>query len=122
MLILELVSFGIIVFAGLVIFFASGWFTGTDEFGGVNTRDSERLKIIKQKAIVSSWILLVMVFFLSSVFEFLQLNNGGWNLFGSIKPELLYLLVAVISYFVYYWMYKRRLSSSTSLQGNTDRS
>ncbi|PBB06278.1 hypothetical protein CKW00_04410 [Salimicrobium humidisoli] len=109
---MELVSFGIIVFAGLVIFFTSGWFTGTDEFGGVNTKDSERLKIIKQKAIVSSWILLVMVFFLSSVFEFLQLNNRGWSLFGSVKPELLYLLVAVVSYFVYYWMYKRRITNS----------
>lgn len=95
---------------GLIIFFIIGRFTGTEEYGGINTKDDERSRFIKQKAIVSSWVLLLMLLFVSFVFDFFNLNQRGIKQME--YPELLYLLVLVVSYFVYYWIYSRRLSSN----------
>jgi hypothetical protein len=97
---------------GLIIFFIIGWATGTDEYGGVKTKDDERSQLIKQKAIVSSWLLLLMFFIINFVFDFFNLNDERLSLVPFVYPELLYLLIAVISYFVYYWIYSRRMSSN----------
>ncbi len=96
---------------GLIIFFIIGWVTGTNEYGGVETKDDERSQLIKQKAIVSSWLLLLMFLIISFVFDFFNLNDERLALVPFVYPELLYLLIAVISYFVYYWIYSRRMSS-----------
>ena len=79
---------------GLIIFFIIGWVTGTDEYGGVKTKDDERSQLIK------------------FVFELFKLNDERLALIPFVYPELLYLLIAVISYFVYYWIYSRRMSSN----------
>lgn len=96
---------------GLIIFFIIGWVTGTNEYGGVETKDDERSQLIKQKAIVSSWLLLLMFLIISFVFDFFNLHDERLELVPFVYPELLYLLIAVISYFVYYWIYSRRMSS-----------
>jgi len=95
--------------AGLILFFIVGWTTGNKEYGGVETKDDERSQLIKQKAIVSSWILLLMFLFINFIFSFLKLNRviPNWE-----YPELFYLLLLVGSYFVYFWIYNRRLSSN----------
>ena len=96
---------------GLVIFFIIGWVTGTDEYGGVKTKDDERSQLIKQKAIVSSWLLLLGFFVINVIFHFFHLNDERLALVQFKYPELLYLLIAMLSYFVYYWMYSRRMSA-----------
>lgn len=94
----------------LIIFFIIGWITGTDEYGGVKTKDDERSQFIKQKAIVSSWLLLLMFFIINFVFNFFNLNDERIE---QLKyPGLFYLLIAIISYFVYYWIYSRRMSGN----------
>ncbi|WP_229194004.1 hypothetical protein [Bacillus cereus] len=95
---------------GLIIFFIIGWVTGTDEYGGVKTKDDERSQLIKQKAIVSSWLLLLGFFVINFIFDFFHLNDERLALVQFKYPELLYLLIAILSYFVYYWMYSRRMS------------
>lgn len=105
-----LVKWFIPFLVGLAIFFIIGWLTGSEEYGGAVTKDDERVQLIKQKAIVSSWLLLIGFFIINIVFEFLNLNDERLALVPFKYPELLYLLVALVSYFVYYWMYNRRMS------------
>lgn len=95
---------------GLSMFFISGWVSGTDEYGGVKTKGDERSKLIKQKAIVSSWLLLLGFLFINFISNLLNLYDERLALVPFKYPELLYLLIAVLSYFVYYWMYSRRMS------------
>lgn len=105
-----LVRWVISLLVGLIIFFIIGWSTGTEEHGGVNTKDDERSRFIKQKAIVSSWVLLLMLLFVNFVFDFFNINQRGITQME--YPELLYLLVLVFSYFIYYWIYNSRLSGN----------
>lgn len=96
---------------GVLIYFIFGWVTGTEEYGGVNTKDDERSQLIKHKAIVSSWLLLLLFFIVNFTFDFFNLNNGRLAQVEFAYPSLFYLLVAVVSYFVYYWIYSLRMSS-----------
>ncbi|TFJ93129.1 hypothetical protein [Lentibacillus salicampi] len=97
---------------GIAIFFIIGWFTGSDEYGGIKTKDDERSQFIKQKAIVSSWILLLVFFVINFIFDLFDLNNEHLAMIQFQYPELFYLLFSVGSYFVYYWIYNRRMSSN----------
>lgn len=97
---------------GIIAFFIIGWVTGTNEYGGVKTKDDERSKVIKQKAIISSWLLLLLFFMVNVVFDLFDLRDERLALVPFVYPELLYLLIAIISYFVYYWIYSRRMRSS----------
>lgn len=112
MITLDLIRAVVPLLVGLIIFIIIGWVTGTDEYGGVKTKDDERSQLIKQKAIVSSWLLLLMFFVINFVFDLFNLNDERLALILFVYPELLYLLIAVISYFVYYWIYSRRMSSN----------
>ena len=104
-----LISAVVPLLVGLVMFFIIGWTTGNKEYGGVETQDDERSQLIKQKAIVSSWVLLLAFLFINFVFDFFNLYKVDSKL---IYPELFYLLLLVGSYFVYYWIYSRQLSSN----------
>lgn len=95
--------------AGLIMFFIIGWTTGNKDYGGVETKDDERSQLIKQKAIVSSWILVLLFLFINFIFDFFNLNRSVSNF---KYPELFYLILLVGSYFVYYWIYKRKMSSN----------
>ena len=53
-----------------------------------------------------------MFFVINFVFDLFNLNDERLALVPFVYPELLYLLIAVISYFVYYWIYSRRMSSN----------
>ena len=98
---------------GLVIFLIIGWISGNgEEYGGVKTNDDERSQLIKQKAIVSSWLLLLVFFIINFVFDLFDLNDGRLAMIQFKYPELFYLLFSVGSYFVYYWVYNRRMSSN----------
>ncbi len=89
-----------------------GWFTGNEEYGGVNKNDDERSQLIKQKAIVGSWTFLLIVFVVNIIFNFLDLRKGPIKNAPFNHPELFYLLLLVCSYFVYYWIYSRRMSEN----------
>lgn len=91
------------------MFFIIGWATGNEEYGGVGSKADERSQLIKQKAIVSSWVLLLGFLFVNFIFDFFNLNRVELEL---KYPELFYLLLVVGSYFIYCWFYNRRLSSN----------
>ena len=89
---------------GLAIFLIVGWFTGTKEYGGAETKDDERSQLIKQKSIVSSWIFLLIILIGNVVYDFVGSGPLRFN-----HLSLAYLLLLIISYFVYFWYYSRRM-------------
>lgn len=105
-----LVKWVIGLLVSLIIFFIIGWFTGTEEYGGVNTKDDERSRFIKQKAIISSWVFLLLLLSVNFVYDFFNINQQGIKQME--YPELFYLFVLVFSYLFYYWIYNRRLSGN----------
>lgn len=94
---------------GIILFWVIGWLTGDKDY---DAKDDERSEFIKQKAIVRSWVLLIMFFIINFVFDFFNLTDERLALVPFVYPELFYLLIAIISYFVYYWIYSKRMSSS----------
>ncbi|SMH28884.1 hypothetical protein SAMN04488700_0996 [Carnobacterium iners] len=107
MLIRWIVTFAV----GLIMFFVIGWLTGNNEYGVTSKKDDERSQLIKHKAIVSSWLLLIMFFIINFVFNFFNLNDERLAMVEFNYPELFYLLIAIVSYFIYYWIYSRKMSS-----------
>lgn len=99
---------------GLIAFFIPALFTGNKEYGGVDTKDDERSRLIKHKAIAGSWIFMLILFIFSTTFDFFNLNDGPLAnfQFASDHPSLFYLILLIASYFVYYLIYSRRLSSN----------
>lgn len=103
-----LTSYLVIVLLAIILFFIIGWFTGNDEYGA-GSKDDERSQFIKRKAIVSSWILLSGFLFVNFVFDYFNLHRVETK---QDYPELFYLVLLVVSYFVYYWIYNRRFSTN----------
>ncbi|HLR72243.1 MAG TPA: hypothetical protein VK085_12550 [Pseudogracilibacillus sp.] len=95
--------------AGSIIFFIVGWITGDEAYGGVKTKDDERSQFIKQKAIVSSWVLLLMFLLINFVFGLFKIKRVTPNM---AYPELFYLLLFLGGYFVYYWIDNKRWSGN----------
>lgn len=97
------------IFVGLILVYSVSWFTGDKNYSGVETGDDERSQLIKMKSIVGSWVFLLVILLIRFVIDLFNLNQST----TTIKfPELLYLILLVSSYFVYYWVYSRRLSSN----------
>ena len=105
MLIRWIVAFAV----GLILFFVIGRLTGDNDYGVTSKKDDERSQFIKHKAIVSSWLLLIIFFIINFVFNFFNLNNERLAMVGSNYPELFYLLIAIASYYIYYWIYSRKM-------------
>lgn len=95
------------ILVGFLLFWVIGFLTGEKEYG---SRDDERSKYMKQKAIVRSWLLLIVFLFINFVFDVFQLKDERLVFLTFKYPELLYLLIAIVSYFVYYWIYIHRMS------------
>lgn len=106
MLIRWIVAFAV----GLIMFFVIGRLTGDSDHGVTSKKDDERSQLIKHKAIVSSWLLLIIFFIINFVFNFFNLNNENLAMVGFNYPELFYLLIAIVSYYIYYWIYSRKMS------------
>lgn len=104
---MEIIQLAIAMSGGFIVFLIVGWFTGNKEYGGVETNDDERAQLIKQKSIVNSWILLLIMLIFNVIHDFI----GSGSLTFKHLP-LFYLFLLVGSYFVYYWIYSRRLSGN----------
>ena len=96
---------------GVIMFFINGWLTGNNEYGITSKKNDERSQLIKHKAIVSSWLLLMMFFIIDFIFNFSNLDNNRLAMVEFNYPELFYLLIAIVIYFIYYWIYSRKMSS-----------
>lgn len=93
---------------GGVAFFIPAWFTGNAEHGGIESKDDERAQFIKSKAITGSWIFMLIFFIFMSISGFFGLSINIPFVYE--HQSLFYLTLLIISYFVYYLIYSRRLS------------
>lgn len=98
----------ILIVISLMLFLILGKVTGSDEHG-YKTDDDERKKHIKQQAIVSSWIILLVFFVVNFAIDFFDFSDIRLNDVPMVYPELLYLLIAIISYCIFYVMHRKRL-------------
>lgn len=96
-------------FVSLILFVLIGWMTGDKAYGA---KDDERAYNIKQKSIVGSWLLLLILFVVNFIFNFFNLRPEQLNARPLPYPELFYLTIAIIGYLVYYWIYSKKMSSS----------
>ena len=106
-----IIRYIILVLVGICLFFIIGWLTGSKEYGGAKTRDDERSQYIKQKAIVNSWIFTIIFLIINFAFDVLNLRKEPLFDETVVYPELFYVLIAITVYFVYYWKYRKRMSS-----------
>ncbi|MFD3446691.1 hypothetical protein ACFDTO_19015 [Microbacteriaceae bacterium 4G12] len=93
-----------------IFFVAVGWFTGSKEYIFA-PNDDERKRSIKQKAIIQSWITVLLFLFSNLVMDLFQLRDARLNEIPLKYPELSYLIVAVVSYFIFYIINSRRMSA-----------
>lgn len=98
----------ILIVISLMLFLILGKVTGSDEHG-YKTDDDEQKKHIKQQAIVSSWIILLVFFVVNFAIDFFDFSDIRLNDVPMVYPELLYLLIAIISYCIFYVMHRKRL-------------
>ena len=101
----------IVVGVSFVFFLVLGKVTGSEEHGYKTNDDDERKKHIKQQAIIKSWILLLVFFVINFINDFFNLSDLRLNNSPLVYPELLYFLIAVISYCTFYVIYRKRLGS-----------
>jgi 4-amino-4-deoxy-L-arabinose transferase-like glycosyltransferase len=87
-------------------------FTGSKDYV-FQTNDDERKQKIKQKAIVQSWVTLVLFFLTNFLLNFFHLNDDKrLENVTLVYPELLYLLVAIVSYFIFLVINNRKMSAN----------
>lgn len=79
---------------------------------GRNRGTSREKRSIKEKSIIQSWLLLVIFFITNAM---VQLFN---NIMGTVQnpipaPHLFYFIVAMVSYFLFYFYYLRKAKKQT---------
>lgn len=97
------------LFIGFFLFWLLGFLTGEKSYG---SKDDEGYQYMKQKAIVRSWLLLIVFLFINFVFDLFKLKDERLALLNFEYPELFYLILALVTYFIYYLLYQKRMTSS----------
>ncbi|MGM7634662.1 hypothetical protein [Bacillus sp. Hm123] len=86
------------------------WFTGRKEYM-FQSNDDERKQHIKQKAIVQSWTALILFFLTNFFIDFFHLHDERLDEVPFVFPELLYLLIALFSYFIFFFINNKKMSA-----------
>ncbi len=86
-----------------------GWITGKKEYP-VGPNDDERKKMIKDRSMIQSWLTLLLFLLTNFLFDRFNINEDVPSL-SSANLELFYLIVALISYFIFYLINSRKLSA-----------
>jgi hypothetical protein len=95
----SLLEWGVYLILGLIMFFVIDWVTGDGlVFSGRN--QDERKQMIKRKSIVSSWLALLILFVANFVRDYFHL--GAVSELPLKHPEGFYLIVALVSFFIFY--------------------
>ncbi|WP_037562592.1 hypothetical protein [Sporolactobacillus terrae] len=94
-----LLEWSVYAFLGIIMFFVIDWVTGDGSvFSGRN--QDERTQMIKKKSIVSSWLVLLLLFvsnFARHAFHLGPILDKPLR-----NPEGFYLAAALLSYFIFY--------------------
>ncbi|WP_100332624.1 hypothetical protein [Bacillus xiapuensis] len=87
-----------------------GWLTGSSEFL-FGPKDDERMKTIKQKAVIQSWATLFLFLLTNFLFDLFDLKDARLDQVEFVYPELIYIIILVLSYFVFYWINTKKMSA-----------
>ncbi|MFT8871986.1 MAG: hypothetical protein ABF868_06805 [Sporolactobacillus sp.] len=91
---------------GIIFLFAADWLTGAGVIFSGRTMD-ERKRAIKQRAIVQSWLCLLIGFVANAATDqFFPVSKAE----GSVNYPLLYLIAAILLYFIFLIYNNRRMS------------
>ncbi|MBU8790547.1 hypothetical protein [Oceanobacillus caeni] len=87
-----------------------GYFTGSkDYFLGPN--DDERKKVIKQKSVVQSWSTILLFLLTNFLFDLFNLHDERLSEAPFVFPELFYLIILILSYFIFLLINSRKMSA-----------
>ena len=88
-----------------------GYFTGSkDYFMGSN--DDERKRSIKQKSVVQSWSTVLLFLLTNFLYDYFNLFDERLADVPFVYPELLYLIILVVSYFIFFIINNRKMSAN----------
>lgn len=87
-----------------------GWLTGSKEFF-FGPEDDERKQSIKQKAVLQSWATLFLFLLTNFLWDIFDLKDARLEHVEFVYPELVYLIILVLSYFVFYFIHTKKMSA-----------
>ncbi|MBM7587525.1 hypothetical protein JOC86_004098 [Bacillus pakistanensis] len=103
---LLVLSFVLPIFLVIIV----SWFTGNKNFfGGPN--DDERKRTIKQKSVAQSWTTLLIFLVVNFLHDFFKLGDERLAAISLPYPELLYLMILVVSYFIFLTINNKKMSA-----------
>ncbi|MEH7239576.1 hypothetical protein [Bacillus sp. JJ1562] len=99
-----------LVIVPLIFIIIIGYFTGSKEFI-LGPNDDERKKLIKQKSIVQSWATIFLFLLTNFLFDLFNLQDERLSDINFVFPELFYLIILVVSYFIYLVINNKKMSA-----------
>lgn len=99
-----------LVVVPLVFIIIIGYFTGSKEFI-LGPNDDERKKLIKQKSIVQSWATIFLFLLANFLFDLFNLQDERLSDIPFAFPELFYLIILVMSYFIFLVINNKKMSA-----------
>lgn len=87
-----------------------GWLSGSKEFI-FKPKEDERKEWIKQKAVVQSWATVILFLLSNFLFDFFEVGDPRLEGMKTQYPELFYLVVLLLSYYIFYFMNSRKVSA-----------
>lgn len=100
----------VFVIIPLLFMMIVGYFTGSkDYFFGPN--DDERQRSIKHKSVVQSWSTVLLFLLTNFIFDFFNLHDERLADNPFVYPELFYLMILVVSYFIFLAVNNRKMSA-----------
>ncbi|GIO22874.1 hypothetical protein [Oceanobacillus sp. J11TS1] len=99
-----------LVIVPLVFIIIIGYFTGSKEFI-LGPNDDERKKSIKQKSIVQSWVTIILFLLTNFLIDLFNLQDERLSDITFIFPELFYLIILVVSYFIFLVINNKKMSA-----------
>ncbi|SFL99379.1 hypothetical protein SAMN04487943_10682 [Gracilibacillus orientalis] len=99
-----------LIIVPLVFIAFIGYFTGSKEFI-LGPNDDERKKSIKQKSIVQSWATIFLFLLTNFLFDLFNLQDERLSDIPFVFPELFYLIILVVSYFIFLVINNKKISA-----------
>jgi hypothetical protein len=86
-----------------------GWITGKKSYP-IGPNDDDRKRSIKSKSIIQSWTTLLLFLVTNYLFGVFKVNESVGNI-ESTNLELFYIILALVTYFIFYVVNSRKMSA-----------
>jgi hypothetical protein len=86
-----------------------GWITGKKSYP-IGPNDDERKQSIKSKSIIQSWTTLLLFLVTNYLFGVFNVNEPSGSI-SSTNLELFYIILALVTYFIFYFVNSKKMSA-----------